>query len=520
MRKWIVALVVVVIAGAGGYVGWTRLHDNIGEQVRAGLDQWIKTLPSDYAMAYKTVDYNVATDTATLGGLTVKGTGTPAFDLAIDQVEVSKPSQDFSTAWAQAAANPAQIAPDKALPVAGSITAKGVTLHFGSASSTMASAKLDGLRLYPWALLHSGVPSFAEMQATLTAKRTEAPQLADVLPLLRFEASILLGIGYDAYAVQDMRVTATVPATAQVPATDVTYTIKKFGGTGFDRGTRGDALLEGATIQAAPLGTVTVERASMSGLAIQKPLTQLLQGDTPSPEMLDGLAIGDIQYAGMRVQTPDGREIPVGTFSLSKIGFSHGVPVSGELNYVGLKLSKALMPDPRAQEAFEKLGIDTMTLSLAISYQWDLDKKQMAVRTIALKIDELGALKLSADLADMTPGDGWETRGSLAHAQLRYDDASLADRALKAAALQMNADPAAMRQQLAAMVDMRAAGLGNGPAIAAAVAALKTFLAESHSLTIELAPPQPVAFSALQGAATMKPDDIAALVGLSVTANK
>ncbi|HKX11048.1 MAG TPA: hypothetical protein VJN67_22815, partial [Stellaceae bacterium] len=258
MRKWIIALVVVVIAGAGGYYGWTRLHENAGEQVRAGLDQWIKTLPPDYAVTYKTVDYNVATDTATLGSLTAKGTGAQPFDLTIDQVEVSKPAKDFSTAWAQAAANPAALAPDKALPVAGSIVVKGVTFHFGPASATMASAKLDGLKVYPWALLHQGVPTLADLKATMTAPRTGPPQLADMLPLIRFEASLLLGIGYEAYTAETLQVTGTMPATPQMPATDVTYTIKKFGGSGFDRGTRGDAQLEGATIKAAPLGTVTI----------------------------------------------------------------------------------------------------------------------------------------------------------------------------------------------------------------------------------------------------------------------
>src|SRR5260370_37127206 len=178
------------------------------------------------------------------------------------------------------------------------------------------------------------------------------------------------------------------------------------------------------------------------------------------------------------------------------------------------------MPDARGQEAFDKLGLDTLTLSLVASYQWDLEQKRVAVRTLAFKIDELGALNLSAELADMTPGEGWQTRGSLFHALLRYDDASLADRMLKAAALLSNTDPAAFRQQVITMVDMRAAALGDSPAISAAVAAVKTFLGEPHSLTIELAPPAPVAFSALPAASTMPPGDIAALIGLTVTANK
>jgi hypothetical protein len=521
MRKpvlWVVALVVGAGA-AGGYYGWTRLHDYSGEQFRAGLDQWIQTLPPGYSMTYKTAEYNVATNKATLGGVAFKGNGGQTFDAAIDEIEVGNPSADFANAWAQAAANPAALAPDRALPVAGTIALKGASIHFGPASGTLASTKLEGLRLYPWALLHAGVPSFGDAQAALT-KRSDPPQLEDVLPLLRFEASILLGIGYDAYVAEDLRVSAKMPATAQTPARDITYSIHKFSGSGYDRGLRGDAQAEGATFESLPMGTLTLERVSMADMKFQQPLTRVLSGDPLAPEMLDGLAIGRVEYAGMRVKTPDGKDVPVGTFSISKIGFSHGVPISGELSYAGLKVSKALMPDARGQEAFDKLGLDTLTLSLSASYQWDLEQKRVAVRTLAFKIDELGALNLSAELADMTPGEGWQTRGSLFHALLRYDDASLADRMLKAAALLSNTDPAAFRQQVITMVDMRAAALGDSPAISAAVAAVKTFLGEPHSLTIELAPPAPVAFRALTAASTMPPGDIAALIGLTVTANK
>ncbi|HLJ18627.1 MAG TPA: hypothetical protein VKU84_00430, partial [Stellaceae bacterium] len=174
MRKWIIALVVVVVAGAGGYYGWTRLHDYAGEQFRTGLDQWIKTLPADYSMTYKTADYSVAANKATLGGIALKGTGAQPFDLTLDQVEVSKPSTDFAAGWAQAAADPTSQTPDKALPVAGSIVLKGATFHFPAGAVTVASARLDGLRLYPWALLHPGVPSWNDAQATLT-KRSDPP---------------------------------------------------------------------------------------------------------------------------------------------------------------------------------------------------------------------------------------------------------------------------------------------------------------------------------------------------------
>jgi hypothetical protein len=522
MRKpllWVAALVVVVAGAGGGYYGWTRLAAYSGEQFRAGLDQWIQTLPPGYAITYKTADYSVPTNVAKLGGVTIKATGAQVFDAAIDEVEVSKPSADFLAAWTQAAANPAEVAPEKAVPVAGAVTVKGVTFRSAAASVTLASMKVDGPRLYPWALLHSGVPSWTEAQASF-AGRTQAPQLADFLPLIRFEAAIMLGIGYDAYTAENLQATGKMPATPTTPETEVTYSLRKLSGAGFDRGAFAGGGGEGFILQGAPFGTISVERVTMGAIGAQKPLTQLLSGEAPAQEMLDGITIGQIDYAGIKVQTPDGKEIPVGTVSISKIGFSHGVPISGELNYGGLKLSKALMPDPRAQEAFDKLGLETLSLSFGFSYQWDLDQKRIAIRNVVLKIDELGALNLSAELADMTPGEGWQARGSFTHAVLRYDDASLAERALKAAAEQANTDPAALRQQLIAMVDMRGAALGDSPQLAAAAKAVAAFVGAPHSLTVELAPLTPVAFSALQAAYALPPGDIATLLGLAVTANQ
>src|SRR6266567_1627902 len=327
MRKpvlWIVVLVVVIVAGAGGYYGWARLGAYSGEQFRAGLDQWIKTLPPGYAMTYKTAEYNVATDTATVGGVGLKGTGAQVFEATIDQIEVSKPSADFVAGWAQATANPAALAQDKALPVAGSITVKGATLHAGAMSATMGSTRVGGLRTYPWALLHSGVPSWTEAQAPFL-NRTEPPTLEDILPLMRLEAAIMLGIGYDGYVAENIQATGKMPATPQTPATDVTYTIRKLSGTGFDHGSWSGGGGEGFVVQGAPFGTITIDHVTMGAISAQKPLTQLLSGDTPAPGMLDGLALGQIEYAGMKVQTPDGKEIPIGTFSISKIGFSKGV---------------------------------------------------------------------------------------------------------------------------------------------------------------------------------------------------
>src|ERR1700676_570560 len=96
MRKWVLFLAAAIVVAGGGYYGWTVYSSG---QIRAGLDQWIRTLPPGYAVTYKTVEYSVVSNLAKLGGITIAGTGAQTFDLSIDEVEVANPSPDFLAAW-------------------------------------------------------------------------------------------------------------------------------------------------------------------------------------------------------------------------------------------------------------------------------------------------------------------------------------------------------------------------------------------------------------------------------------
>ena len=60
------------------------------------------------------------------------------------------------------------------------------------------SIRIDHLRIYPWALLIDGMPSWKELQAALTTM-PQPPSLADLQPLLRAEAAAMLGVAYDGY---------------------------------------------------------------------------------------------------------------------------------------------------------------------------------------------------------------------------------------------------------------------------------------------------------------------------------
>ena len=254
---------------------------------------------------------------------------------------------------------------------------------------------------------------------------------------------------------------------------------------------------------------------SLTGIDARGPLGQIIAGEALAATMLDGLAIGRIEYGGLTLKlanTP--MPIALGSIALSDLAFSHGMPVSGRFAWDGVRLSRTLVPNHVFAGMLDQMGIDTLTLSLGASYRWDLDQKRIAIRDTSLKIDELGTLDLASDLSDVEFAQG---QPLLAHALLHYHDATLTERAFRLAAAQHGTDPAAYRQQLIASIRQEGAGFGDNPAMAAIYEAAVAFLTTPGSLTIELSPPSPVPLVVLRGASTLPPQ-LQSLIGLSVTA--
>jgi hypothetical protein len=161
-----------------------------------------------------------------------------------------------------------------------------------------------------------------------------------------------------------------------------------------------------------------------------------------------------------------------------------------------------------------------MTVSFAFAYDWDIAQRHVSLHDTMLKVNELGTLTIAADLTNAIPNPIGLTQICLAHARLRFDDASLVNRALRAEAQKSGTDPVAYRQQIVGM--LRQPGNPQGaasPALTAAYNAAADFIASPHSLTIELSPAQPVPLLALKGMEASA-GTLATTLGLVVTATQ
>jgi hypothetical protein len=333
-------------------------------------------------------------------------------------------------------------------------------------------------------------------------------------PMLRFEAAVMLAFAFDAHESDAMHVAETLPGI------DIAYEVRKMTMAGFDRGVTKDGVIEGITAHSDKFGTFAIDRAVMGATDLRAPMIRLVNGEALSPALLDGIGLGRIDYDGITIQPPDKQTLHVGRVSLGPVAFAKGMPVSGALGWQDISIPRSMVTNATARDVFDKLGLETMTTSFTVSYDWDVAGQRASLHDTALKVNELGTLTLAADLGSVVANADALTQARLVHARLRLDDASLVDRMLRAGAAMAGTDLTAYRQQVMDQLRQRGATMGgDSPLIAAAGQAVADFVASPHSLTIELSPPAPVPLFALKGAIAV-PAELAAVLGLSVSANQ
>lgn len=512
----VIALLVVLGLAAGG--GYYAFDTHVQQQFRAGLDQALASLPPGTTASYKTAHYSFLWHQAEVTGVAVHGEipGNPPqpFDITAATLETETPNPDFAASWARAQAAPATFGPDTSLPVAASATLTGVTARSATVNLTEASLHAVNLRIYPWALLHNGMPPWSELLAVLTPPQHGPLDPVVLQKLLRAEAAAVMGIGYDSYEAGPTKVTETVSGI------DVQYDLQSVTGEGLDRGVMKGGSGSGITFRGSKFGVISIDHAAIGPLDIREPMTRLVNGEAMSAGLLDGIKIGRIEYSGITVQPPGRAVTHMGGLSMGPLVFTGGMPVSGKLGWTDISIARAQVSDPRVQTAFDRLGLQTMTVSFAFAYDWDIGQQRVSLHDTMLKVDELGTATVTADLTSATPNLAALARISLAHARLRFDDASLVNRALRAGAVQSGTDPVTYRQRFVDLVRQQ----GNtqpvaSPALIAACNAAGDFIASPHSLTIELSPSQPVPVMMLKSMIG-DPATLATTLGLVVSATQ
>ncbi len=517
VKLWLAAADVAVLIAGGAYYGYELFVRN---EFQAALDQAMAQLPPGYSAKYESVDYSALSGHGSVTGLTIHKDAPQGFDLTIDRIDVDRPNLSFGEAWAQAAKNPAAVAPEMAIPVAGRITASGATLHADAAAATVGSIDLAGARFYPWSFLQPNCPSLPQALASLQAPDAAVNPEA-LHPMLRLTAAWGLAVGYDRFSEQNVAITVTVGVPHRASPVTLSEKVRAASVSGVERGVIAEASAEGYEVSESPIVDFSVARMKIAGVDARKPLMAVLTQDRLTKDALDGLRIGRVAENGIKISIAGAGPFAIGEVSVSGLLFSGSVPVAANYGLSGIEITRAAFPTAQGKAALERLGIDRLGVSAQLSYRWDLKQQMLAVSPFTLKLDQLGSFDLSVDLDDITPGSpAAALRARLRHAVLRYTDQSLVGRLIRAGAAQAQMDPDAYRQRLIETVEARAAAFPDSAALQAVARQIMTFLGDPKSLKIELAPPSPVPAIALLRAGAMPPPQAVTAFGIGVTANQ
>jgi hypothetical protein len=287
--------------------------------------------------------------------------------------------------------------------------------------------------------------------------------------------------------------------------------------------------------------TITASKLTIGGISI--PADANGQG-------LDSMLLYETAHAGPVKVVKDGKEaFSIGetemnlTLREDESGFDFGGA------FKGMKADLSDAPDPQAKEAIEKLALQHVNGDVTIKGAWDLAPGAIDISELAFDFTNIGRLNLAfkisgytlpfvnslreaAKASETNPNKeeaqqalglamlGLMQQLSFSGAEIRFDDASITQRALEYAGAQQNISAKQMADGLKAMAPIVLAQL-NIPELQNAIsAAINTYLDDPKNFAVSASPAQPVPFPTIIGAAMGAPDTLPNVLGVKVTANQ
>jgi hypothetical protein len=160
MRKIIAIVgVLVVVAGAAAY----GIFIEPTRELRGSLDRSLADLPVGYSGSYREAHYDFLTHIATIDGLTIRATGAMPGEYAIGTIKLIGPNLSLQDGLNRAKKDPNAFQPDQALPVADRVEFSVITAKSGLINGSIKAVAVDKTRIYPWALLHPGLPGWNQI---------------------------------------------------------------------------------------------------------------------------------------------------------------------------------------------------------------------------------------------------------------------------------------------------------------------------------------------------------------------
>jgi len=285
----------------------------------------------------------------------------------------------------------------------------------------------------------------------------------------------------------------------------------------------------------------SIDGIEMNGLTIPA------DGDTNSFNGMlfyEGFSTGEI-----RVDNKGANVFSMAGLDLDVERADNGSKVDMKMTGSDLRIDLSKIDDPKAKDALQQLGYDTLTGDLKMDGTWDAESGVVNLQEYSLSLDEVGRLAMSMKISGYTlefikamqqaqaasasnpdPQAAQQAMGfamlgmlqqlSFNSASIQFEDASVTERALAFAGKKQGVSGDQMRMALKGMLPLMLGRLGIPELQKQISAAASIYLDNPENIMISATPANPVAVPVIMGASMGDPRTLVDLLNVQVSANK
>jgi len=319
----------------------------------------------------------------------------------------------------------------------------------------------------------------------------------------------------------------------------------------------GDVTLEGVTEEE---GGYEIEKASFADVNVLENGSGVTAKDiyiegislpaTPVSGTLESLLIASSVHVGETTITAENKQVvSIGEITASYELSDDESKIDSEASVSGIKIDTTSAPDPKAQEAINALGLQTISGAITMEGSWSLADGKMDITEYAFDFDNIGRLDLNFSVsgytleliksmqeamkaADANPDKaagqqalGMAMMGLMQQmiynsSSVRFDDAGITAKALDYAGKQQGVDGKQFAQSLKGMLPMLLSQMKMPELEQQISTAVNAYLDDPKSLEVSSEPAQPLPFPQIMGAAMGNPADVAKTLNVQITANE
>jgi len=289
-------------------------------------------------------------------------------------------------------------------------------------------------------------------------------------------------------------------------------------------------------------GGITADEIDLNGLDFTTPkgdtsveTLKILGFTSPAPAKIR--TAGQLHIDRLEATNVEGGDdantITVSYLLLTSADYVDGLPHKGSFELKGLVIP-VKADDPQMADVIA-LGYKELNIDASIKGNWDDKASRATLEWLTLTVKDAGDIRLSFALGGVTPdvlktlaksnGDVNQAIGALQaltleSATLKIENSSLFERFVAQQAKKQGTTKDELLHQATAMVPLLLTTIQN-PAFEKKVAdAVTAFVALPHSLTLKVAPPQPVPVAEIIGVAGAAPQTLPDILGADIAANQ